>query len=310
MRDPTPLAPTMPLEDQRIPLLCLIDALHAAGYRAVSQRTVHERRAEKEYDSRPSSRKRGYLQCVLNAEKIWQRGTPSFRSGETAAHYQALLADQQPPRRANQEPQGSDGTPGHVVDPTSNASRPGQLPHAAGSAMQARDTAECDLDPDLAPDLLAPAAVPNLHQVAPGVADLGAGEDSASDTGAARSEAEAEGADGIAPDRQHEVPAMQNHVPESIDGMPVSIRAGKHDSGWNYHARVQMQCPAGHAGCSRSRSCALQTERFGPGAAVLFLRAWAARSASMSAAQHRAYRPTVDDLLSFMNGGAAQGHEE
>jgi hypothetical protein len=30
----------------------------------------------------------------------------------------------------------------------------------------------------------------------------------------------------------------------------------------------------------------------------------------MSAAQHRAYRPTVDDLLSFMNGGAAQGHEE
>ena len=62
-------------------MLALIDAVEAAGFKAVARSVVHTSRSKKEYDERAIQSKRSYLQCLLDAKAIF-RQQPKFRSAQ------------------------------------------------------------------------------------------------------------------------------------------------------------------------------------------------------------------------------------
>jgi hypothetical protein len=85
--------------------------------------------------------------------------------------------------------------------------------------------------------------------------------------------------------------------PETLEGVRLRFKKGKHNNGWNYHGRLLVECPnADHVGCGKSRSTALQTEVFGRRAPLLFLGAWLEASRRMTEEQHRAFHPSVEEM--------------
>ena len=82
MHNPHPLAPRMALGHVSIPVLCLIDALVAQGYRGEKCLTTHTATSPKEFDSRHVLTKRCYLQCILALPELLRAGVDSFQSGQ------------------------------------------------------------------------------------------------------------------------------------------------------------------------------------------------------------------------------------
>ena len=92
LRDPKVIQSDVPLSSKRVPLLCLLDALQAAGYVPVQRRVEHKPGGEAIFDGRASSQKRSYLQCVLSRLEIFERGQQGFHSTEATPFYDALLS--------------------------------------------------------------------------------------------------------------------------------------------------------------------------------------------------------------------------
>ena len=80
------------LNGKKVPVLCLVDALKAAGYAFVDRLVVHKPAdALKLVDGRRLASKRHYFQCVLASAVLWGRGLPEFRSHGPSGYYWLLL---------------------------------------------------------------------------------------------------------------------------------------------------------------------------------------------------------------------------
>ena len=80
--------------------------------------------------------------------------------------------------------------------------------------------------------------------------------------------------------------------PKEILGCRVTMTAAYRKGKWNYNDRLEVTCPNRlHLGCSHSRSVELDSDVFGPRCAEYWLGAWLEKSDSLSAREHKQYRP-------------------
>ena len=309
--------PKLSLRDKKVPILALTDALQEDGWRPVLRRVEHspDREEERQYDGRNICGKRAYLQCLLFLGDIFGRGQEAFPSSEPAAFFTLL--------RLGGPVQVGLGVPAlrqllAVSEPPEEDVWVAAVPPAVAPRPQRAALPQLDEDSDFAMD---GGAIVGSPRRSPQV--LGRGESSESGQDIA--------VDGPAPwrprrdrggppdlmdaaDAQLEIPAPVGQrdlaaevaaavaaMPRTIAGMPLVVLRGRAEAGHSYAARVSLACPA-HPGCSRTRSCALLVERFGPRAAALYLSAWASRQ-DLSPEAHRAYRPSVADMQAHWDSG-------
>ena len=91
MHSPRILAPQHKLSHRSVPVLCLVDALEAAGLVGTKRKTTHSPDGSAEYDCRSLPSKRTYLQAVLACEELFEAGVPQFASGHSSSYYAVLL---------------------------------------------------------------------------------------------------------------------------------------------------------------------------------------------------------------------------
>ena len=91
LTSPELVEPRVPLNTKSVPVLCLIDALVAAGYTFVDRLLEHKPGGLRMLDGRKVHGKRHYLQCILAQEELWSRGVKSFPSNRAGKFYWLLL---------------------------------------------------------------------------------------------------------------------------------------------------------------------------------------------------------------------------
>ena len=90
LSNPTVVQPTTKLSSDDVPVLCILDALTAAGYEGKKAAMVHDN-SHKFFDCRGLSRRRWYLKAVLAFDDLLKRGTESFRSSGSETCFRLLL---------------------------------------------------------------------------------------------------------------------------------------------------------------------------------------------------------------------------
>ena len=69
LTDPHPAVPIMPLTDPLCPILTLVEAVRAEGWRPVGKKVTHSNDA-RDFDGRECGGRRRYLQCLLNHAQV------------------------------------------------------------------------------------------------------------------------------------------------------------------------------------------------------------------------------------------------
>lgn len=98
MHSPSALRPRMRLSDAAIPVLALIDALHANGWKPEDCVMVHGSGKAKQYDGRFMLRSRSYLQCILALPEPLAAGIKEFKSGLPSVFYALMLRTKRLPQ--------------------------------------------------------------------------------------------------------------------------------------------------------------------------------------------------------------------
>ena len=89
----------------------------------------------------------------------------------------------------------------------------------------------------------------------------------------------------------HGVPLVDGaEVPDHIAGVKCYLQDG---------VGLRVQCPT-HFGCARYRSLRIGIDRFGPGAAKLYIATWLDASTRLGVDAHRAFRPNVADIDAYI----------
>jgi hypothetical protein len=276
MHSPRPLALRMTLGDASVPVLALVDAVEALGYRGEKCLATHSATSPKEFDSRQVITKRSYLQCILALPELLHAGVVSFQSGQSSVYYSLLL-------------------------------RTKKLP-AAGLAAKEYKRLALAFTGD-------PIALRLLDRVAPSLPALQLANriEPIYDDVAGDDEAEVDFAEPFAPlqDVAHPeveiageapaAPVLIAEVPREIMGQWVKRVKGRQGGGWSYHDRIAVSCSnTEHLHCNRSRSLVMDIDIFGPSAAQTFLSVWLGKADSLSEAAHKAYIPSRADVRAFL----------
>lgn len=295
---PAPLQPTLPLSSPRVPVLSLLDALHAQGWSGREEMVMHVQALYKAYDARSVSSKRAYLQCLLTLPKIlalvgeFPSGEPiafyelllkgkAVLAGRAAKEYRALLADEEGDL-VELAALAAEEAPTQAPAPTMLMDKP-PAPIADDECSIYADSDGCAAD-------VAPQArsADSLAGARLGGADdeICVGDEGAHSAGLAL----------------RDLPAGV-HWPERVLGQRLRMVRGRKGGGWSYEPRLSVTCsnPA-HEGCSKSRSAAMDTSVFGHLAPVYFLGAWLQRSEEMTMAQHKRYLPDRAAVRAFADG--------
>ena len=83
---------TWSLAHERMPTVCLLDALQHGGFQAVTKIVNHTADPmTKQYDSKHPTGKRNYFRCVLASEELFNAGVESFKSNRSSAWYAHML---------------------------------------------------------------------------------------------------------------------------------------------------------------------------------------------------------------------------
>ena len=264
------------LNSKKVPVLCLVDALKAAGYEFVDRRVVHKPAdALKLVDGRTLASKRHYFQCVLASAALWERGVTEFRSGAASGFYWLLLHNK-----------------------------------VAGLTKEnmKRRLAELDCDTIELQTLQRPAKL-QRHDAGgdDGIVgdDGGAGgpaapvaeepadaESSSSDSSSSSSSSSSSPSAGIVGDG----PGDAYELPTEIDGIRVHVE--EHGSRGDRGFRIK--CPL-HANCRKYASLIKDPYGYGPRAAELFLKAWL-RLDAPDAKAHGRRKPTNAEIDAVIAG--------
>lgn len=298
LKEPAAIRPKLSLSSPKIPVLSLVDALHAKGFAPVGQRVTHEEGSAALYDATGLPAKAKYLQCVLALPDLLSAGVVSFPSGQPISYYAlllktkkqlaigqgdreyklklaaasddeeafaALLADAPQPLQdagaVRQQAALEDGDSSDVVGGGRGA--------AAGAAIARRKLADAHSPPE----------------------PVGSDSDSDGIVGG--------GGNLGAPQAEAPQLAAGPQMPDMVLGQRLRKVKGRLDGHWSYFERLSVACnnPA-HEGCAKSRSCELGAAEFGRLAPVFFLGAWLRRS-DMSVAAHKSYKPGKADMRAF-----------
>lgn len=282
---PQPLRPAMKLDDAKVPVLALLDALDGLGFRSAEGQVRHTRRG-KQYDGRNLTSKRFYLQCVLAIPDLSKAGVSAFDSGRPGSYYALLLKSKKlpPPGISDKDCKkqlallSDDVVAMHLLDeavPPAAFAQP-QAPPAAAPPLLDLDSVAGDPEEEV-PEALAAPLVENF---------VVGGED-------------------VAGDSVPEGAALGDGVPREISGQRVTRVSGRHDGTWSYNDRISVRCcNPRHPTCSKSRSLTLDRDVFGPRAAEYFLGAWLSAS-DLPEAAHKRFVPSRAEVRSYMESFAA-----
>ena len=86
----------LPLHNQKVPILCLLDELHHQGYTGHAGVLVHTAISPLQYDSRSPLGKRFYYQALLCRDELFGRCVLQFRSTDPSARFELLLKTKGP----------------------------------------------------------------------------------------------------------------------------------------------------------------------------------------------------------------------
>lgn len=288
LHSPTMLQPSFPLHSPKIPVLCLLDALHEKGYQGSSKTVVHKRDGPLAYDCRNLVGKRFYLQCVLAAPELLNT-EGSFPSGQPASFYQLMLKTKQVPdlkggsksyRLRLAELEGDDV---EIAALRRALAAPAIAPNtekASGSKDKTRK--QVDSDSVVGDDDIEEAA--ELQ-----------GADASGDDGSVA------GDDDVGQGSQLVAPKVGGQgFPELLLGQRLRAVKGRRDQTWSYGPRLSVACRnPQHRQCTKSRSIELGAAEHGRLAAVYFLGAWLEKSHTMSGAEHKRYAPSSAAIKAF-----------
>ena len=251
------------MSDPNIPVLCLVDALVANGFRSSDALCVHSRGSAKAYDGRRLASKRCYFQCLLSRDALFRKGQRRFRSDQSQAYYKLLMRAAGPiPEQATArecqekiveiEAAGED----YPVPAALLATPAAPAPGGGLRAIADVDGDDGHEGPETAPPQpIVDAERPAVH---------------------------GDGADG------------GYDVPEFILGQPVSLEVH-----WRGGQGLRVQCPV-HPGCTKYRSLALDVHLFGPAAAKHFLATWLRAAESKDAGEHSRWKPTRAQIQEYL----------
>lgn len=272
LHSPRPISPKMALSDDAIPVLCLVDALE--GWSPKLGRVFHDKKSPKEYDARHLPRSRRYLQAVLMLRQLLAAGVTGFPSGLSNAWYELLMKEMK------------------QLDPTMKAAA---CKRQLGLLSKEQDNLAVALEHFVRPPVPKKPRIENDPDVVGDVLGGAVGDDPT-----ARGSTEDEQP---APQVEEEIVGggLQRRFPDDILGCKVYVKAGVHRGQWNYFDRLEVCCPnREHPGCRRSRSVEMDADMFGARSAEFWLGAWL-RASSMSAASHRTWKPSRDDIQAYID---------
>jgi hypothetical protein len=293
MTKPEPIRPTLSLASATIPVLCLTDALEVAGWSGVSHVVQHVAGSAKEYDKRALPRKRRYLQCCLVLQMLLDAGVVGFSSLHNAAWYDLLLRTKKlPPDLSSEECKRRlsllDGNDDDVAGALQVVPGP-PAAKKARTALQDDDIVGDDLPPPL-PDVSSGPLVPlppASSASASAAASSTVANDDVSGSGVAASS------------------SSSSRYPSHIFGCSISFVKSVHRGQWSYEDRLAVTCPR-HAGCTKSRSTALDVDKFGVRAPSIFLGAWIRAATEMNVKDHKGFRPSIAQMRAFQESHGDQ----
>jgi hypothetical protein len=254
--------------------------LKEQGFRPVNDLVQHSTSRGKVFDGRKRLGKATYFKCVLSSDVIFAAGVDCFGSNKSSTFYAYLLRFRKLP-----EPKK---TAAELQKLINDADQPGDfsaLDVPPSSVPPANPNIACLSDEEDGPlVLLSAPSPPPPEQAVP--EPIAGPEDAAEmiDAGVAVAE-----------------PIADEHVwPAELHGARLTVEAENLDPGHHYFARLKVQCnnPL-HLNCRKSRSTQLQTEVFGPRAALYYLGAWLAAS-DKPESEHRGMRPTVAQIRAYL----------
>ena len=288
LRDPCCLAPAhgLSLMDDKMPTLCILDALASAGWTGTRSIVDHNSESESEsklFDSREPMRRKNYFRCVLVIDQLFGAGILRFKSGRQDTYYRYLLKFKRLPppdlsmklvndliRQADDD---SDGYPAILAPPP-----PAPLP------VVPRDPDIFLSDDEPMVPAPVPAELPGPDSQAPEPEPI----------------ADAD----IVPELPEPEPAIPvppaDDWPATLEGMDLKKIAGRAAPGRVFFfSRLSIGCPnRDHVDCKKSRSTELMKAQLGPRAALCFLGCWAENS-RLSKEEHARYCPTLADMRDY-----------
>ena len=252
-----------PMTDPKTPVLCLLDALTAEGFKSTEALWLHSKGSVAKLDGRRLGSKRFYFQCLIARRSIYLRGQKRFRSDQPQAYYKWLLRaggpipEQATARGCNEklvefEAAGQEYTVDAALMAAPSEPAPGGAPAAIADIHGDDGDEELVEDP---PPPIGDEDPPEVH---------------------------GDGGDG------------GFEVPDFVLGQPISLEVH-----WRGGRGLRVQCHC-HHGCSKYRSLALDAAALGPAAARQYLSTWLAAATTMGPAEHRAWKPTVAQIRAHM----------
>ena len=291
------------LFERNTPVLCLLDALHNQGFSGVSQAVVHGDASGRLFDSRGIASRRAYLQCVLAISKLFANGITEFRSVGSQAYFEALLrgkglvqsglpaVEYKKLLAAEREDFGALAALGDGGAANKSRALPkpqvGEQPQS--QQQQPKPLEDCAMEED-------------DSSIAGGSNDsgnedgeiVGAGADLALQDAPEQQPVGGEG-------ENQEASGLPPGFAREIQGMRVGFVAGRATASHTYADRAIVRCcNPEHQRCGKSRSLALQRDRFGLRSAEFYLAAWMSKAYEMDANNHSKYQPKVADIEAFL----------
>ena len=293
--NPTTLSPPadMSLFDNRMPALCLLDALRERGWTGKAQLAKHTSDSDLIFDDRRPTNRKSYFKCLLISQELFAGGISEFPSINPNTYYDYMIKFRRCPPATDSMKQlraailGDAGT-GDVIDqPLIPIMYAAPFP-AAPDPEPLDDDIAIDVDegidipprgpstPVPEPESPAPVDVPTE----PPAAELEHDDSEiVTDEGPA-----IRFADGL------------GDWPTELEGVKVTKIAGRAGTKFN-HTRLAVTCPCCHT--TRSRSTAVLVGELGDNAVLAFLGAWLKARHSQTPEEHAAHKPGVVEQRAY-----------
>ena len=290
-KDPCPLRPPSDwtLSHNSLPSLCLLDALHARGWKGESKIVLHTPHSGLMFDNRKPLASKAYMRCLLFCDDLFAAGVLEFKSGRPQSFYQWLLRYKalHPADKSMQSLRQILATDKTTIDPYYHDT---ELALALPPRVQPSQV----VDPDI-------AVVEPVVDACPA-----AGPESPATPEAIIVPVPLAPAAILDEDIAELPPAPPLEVfhddvdrwPTHIEGIVLKRIGGRRSDGGGgvVHPRLSITCPCC---CTISRSTQLLTEALGPSAVLCYLGAWAEQFGEMTPERHRAFRPNLAQMRSY-----------
>ena len=297
----------MDLVSAGVPVLSLLDDMHARGFSGIDE-VVHHTPAVRHYDRRRASARRPYFQCILHMEALAKKGVVEFHSGGSNPYFEALLRGKHKVRpglaaieyRRMLAFEAGDELALASLGIRRESDRTLATPKAGAKAKALQQPPQVGVEagqPLVEDEERDEASVfgGSLPEIAVELGEYSHGpaapSEPASVAGPAASIAASVRTRG----------ALPPGVPTHILGAAVLFVPGRLSETHTYHDRITIRCTnSGHPKCTKSRSLNMLHKKYGARCAEAFLGAWLLKAESMEAKAHAKFAPKVSDMEAYL----------